>query len=581
MKIHRGRRSRIPEAVVLGASLLVVLTIVVLSYRSGRAARLAEEQRKISQDIERLNAMLLSTLKDAETGQRGFLLTGQEQYLEPYNQAVSAIPKLLEHFRAAALSRPDQVARIGNIQPAVAEKLSELKTTVELRRSNRLAEAIALVGSNHGKTLMDQIRAGCADIAQAAEEQSARFDAEATQSARNLRRVSTGGGVLLFLFLAFSTITIFRGMRRRDELFSQAHANEKLLAATLSGIADGVIATDAQGRVTFINPVAQRLTGWNEQDALGIAITQVFLIVNETTRLKVDNPVEKALFDGMPVGLANHTNLISRSGQEIPIDDSAAPLKNENGNLVGAVLVFRDISARRLVEQRLVNTKEELQLFVDTAAHDLRSPLSSVSAMAELLAQKYQGQLGSDGQELIGFIGKGIGRVRNLLEDLLAFAQASHFDETAAPLISLEGPFQAALENLKTEIEKSAAALTSSGLPVVAMQEAHALLLFQNLVGNAIKYCGDKTPCIHVRAEQNHRSWLLAVSDNGIGIERQYAEQIFKPFKRLHGDDCPGTGIGLAICQKIVNRYGGRIWVESDGREGSTFHFTIPRREDR
>ena len=581
MKIHRGRVSRIPETVVLGASLLVVLTIVVLSYRSGQAARLAEEQRKISQDIERLNATLLSTLKDAETGQRGFLLTGQEQYLEPYNQAVSVIPGLLERFRAAALSRPDQVARIRNIQPAVAEKLSELKTTVELRRSNRLAEAMALVDSNHGKTLMDQIRAACADIAQAAEEQSERFDAEARQSARNLRRVSTGGGVLLFLFLAFSTITIFRGMRRRDELFSQAHASEKLLATTLSGIADGVIATDAQGRVTFINPVAERLTGWNEQDALGIAITQVFLIVNETTRLKVDNPVEKALLDGMAVGLANHTNLISRSGQEIPIDDSAAPLNDENGNLVGAVLVFRDISARRLAEQRLVNTKEELQLFVDTAAHDLRSPLSSVSAMAELLAQKHQGQLGSDGQELIGFIGKGISRVRNLLEDLLAFAQASHFDETAAPLISLEGPFQAALENLKTEIEKTAAAVTSSGLPVVAMQEAHALLLFQNLIGNAIKYRGDKTPCIHVRAEQNDRSWLLAVSDNGIGIEPQYAEQIFKPFKRLHGDDCPGTGIGLAICQKIVKRYGGQIWVESDGREGSTFHFTIPRREDR
>ena len=193
---------------VLGLSLLVVLTIVVLSYRSGRAARLAEEQRKISQDIERLNATLLSTLKDAETGQRGFLLTGQEQYLEPHNQAVSAIPGLLERLRAAALSRPDQAARIRNIQPAAAEKLGEMKTTIELRRSNRLAEAMALVDSNHGKTLMDQIRAGCADIAQAAEEQSARFDAEATQNARNLRRVSTGGGVLLFLFLAFSTITI-------------------------------------------------------------------------------------------------------------------------------------------------------------------------------------------------------------------------------------------------------------------------------------------------------------------------------------------------------------------------------------
>jgi PAS domain S-box-containing protein len=579
MKIRPGRGSQIPEMLVLGLSLLVVLAIVLLSYRSGHDAHLAEEQRRTSHDIDRLNTTLLSTLKDAETGQRGFLLTGQEQYLAPYNHAVSDIPRLLEGYKAAALSRPDQMARMRNIEPVIAEKLLELKTTVELRRSNRLAEALALVDSNHGKTLMDQIRAGCADIAQAAEEQLVQFDAEATQSALALRRVSTGGSAVLFVFLAFSTITIFRGMRRRDELFSQAYAGEKLLAATLSGIADGVIATDSQGRVTFINPVAQQLIGRDEQGTLGVVITEVFPIVNETTRLTVDNPVEKALLHGMAVGLANHTNLISKSGEEIPIDDSAAPLWDENGNLVGAVLVFRDISARRQAEQRLENAKEELQLFVDTTAHDLRSPLNSVSAMAELLAQKYQGQLGPDGQELIGFIGKGISRVKNLLEDLLAFAQASHFDETTAPSISLEEPFQSALENLKTEIEKTAAAITSGGLPVVAIQEAHALLLFQNLIGNAIKYRGDEAPRIHVRAEQNDGSWFVAVSDNGIGIEPHYSEQVFKAFKRLHGDDRPGTGIGLAICQKIVNRYGGRIWVESDGRKGSTFRFTIPRRD--
>jgi PAS domain S-box-containing protein len=571
----------VPEAIMLGMSLLVVCAVALLSYRSGEAEGVAEQQRNVAEEIVRVDASLLSDIKDAETGERGFLLTGQESYLAPYSQAVRNLPQVLQHFQTLTASQPDLAVRFRKIEPLVAAKLAGLKTNIDLRRENRLSEALAILDTNRGEKYMDEIRAIGGEIEQSALTRLNGFELHAQQSASNLRQLSIGGSALLAVFLVFSTITIVRGMARRDELFSQAYAGEKLLAATLEGIADGVIATDAEGRITFINPVAQKLTGWSEPEAVARSIQEVFAIVNESTRAKVDNPLEQALAQGMAAGLANHTNLISKAGVDVPIDDSAAPLKDEQGKIIGAVIVFRDISAKRRAETQLRNANQELQQFVDGAAHDLRSPLNSVNAMAQMLAERYSAQLGPRGQELIGYISGGTSRMKKLLDDLLAFARASHFDESTAPPVSLEGPFQEALENLKVEIERTGAKVTSEPLPVVGIQETHALQLFQNLIGNGIKYHGEEAPRIHIRTEQKNGEWVIAVADNGIGLEPEYLDQIFKPFKRFHSDEYPGSGIGLATCRKIVKGYDGRIWAESVPGKGSTFYVALPLPEER
>lgn len=226
------------------------------------------------------------------------------------------------------------------LAPIVAAKLDELKTTIELRRANKSREAVAIVETDRGKAYMDELRATCAEIEHSAVERLATSEADAKASALNLRRVSTGGALALGGFLMVATLTIFRGMTRRDALFRKAYEGEKLMTTTLASIADGVIATDAEARVTFINPVAQRLTGWDETGAIGVPIKQVFPIVNETSRLPVANPIEKALAQGVAVGLANHTNLISKTGEECPIDDSAAPVRNVEGRVVGPFWYF-------------------------------------------------------------------------------------------------------------------------------------------------------------------------------------------------------------------------------------------------
>ena len=554
----------------------MVAVIGLLSFQSSASRSAAAGELSVAREIRNTTDDLLSLLKDAETGQRGYLLTGKEAYLEPYNNATEGIAGLIARLQTATVRLPDQAKRVTDLQPVIEGKLQELARTIEIRRSQGEPAAVAVVDAGRGKALMDDIRARCAVISDLADRRAAEFSAIAEKNSMRLSLVSTIGSLILLGFLALSAVTIMRSLAHREELYHRAAASAEFLKVTLTSIGDAVIATDIKGRITLINPVAQKLTGWPEQDALGSPISTVFRIVNETTRAPVDNPVEKAIADGVVKGLANHTILMSKSGQDIPIDDSGAPIRGPKGDIQGGVLVFRDISARRQVEQQLKESNEQLKEFVAAAAHDLRSPLNSVSTMAQLIALQLQDQMGGEGRELLGYIISGTQRMLRLLEDLLAYAQASHFEPEAASRASMNRAVETALENLRAEIENTHAMVTSATLPEVTAHEAHLVQLFQNLVGNALKYRSDAAPRVEIACARHGEDWVVEVSDNGIGIEPQYKNQIFKPFKRLHGEDRPGSGIGLATCQKIVNGYGGRIWVESEPGKGSTFFFSLP-----
>jgi PAS domain S-box-containing protein len=577
--------SRLPEIAMLCISLLVVCAIALLSYRNIHLMEAASEQRSVSREMRYQSMRLLSMLVDAETGQRGFLLTGREQYLEPYNHAVLEIPRALELLKTMNTSSWDHGGNLGRLEQLTLAKLGELNDSIKLYRSGNESQVRSILDSDRGKKLMDEIRMICDGIEEATQNDLISFINAQDESTTRLRVVSMLGSGILFVFLIISAIVISRGMVRRESLYKESEIAKKLLKTTLAGIADGVIATDAGGQITFINPVAQKLTGWGKEEARGRHIREVFAIVNEVTQAEVENPLEKALAEGTAVGLANLANLISRDGSQLPIDDSAAPLQDEHGKLIGAVLVFRDISVRRQSERQLQDavtalrySNEELQAFVSAASHDLRSPLNTIKGMAELLSWKFSDQLGDKGKELVGYINKGVTRMTQLLEDLLSFARASHFDAASAKPLPLNNALTASLSNLSGEIAESAAAITSDPLPVVAVHEAHMVQLLQNLIGNALKY-RSQHPRIHVSAEQRDGEWIIGVTDNGIGIDRAYAEQIFQPFKRLHGEEYPGSGIGLASCRKIVEGYGGRIWVETEPGRGSTFFFTMPLTE--
>jgi len=302
----------------------------------------------------------------------------------------------------------------------------------------------------------------------------------------------------------------------------------------------------------------------------------------------VDNPVERALRTGIAVGLANHTILISKDGREIYVDDSAAPIREEGGQIAGAVLVFRDITAKRLSDREIAysaaslrRANEELQQFAYTISHDLRSPLNSVNTMAQVLSKHFGDQLGKSGQELIDFITGSAARMYRLIDDVLSFANASAVSREPPGSVSLDQMLERAVANLASEVQDSGGRIKSDPMPCVLAHETPVLQMFQNLVGNALKYRGDRPPEVFVSSTVEGSECVISVRDNGIGIEHQYADEIFKPFKRLHGQDYPGSGIGLASCRKIATAYGGRIWVESEPGKGSAFFFTLPLAEQR
>jgi signal transduction histidine kinase len=243
------------------------------------------------------------------------------------------------------------------------------------------------------------------------------------------------------------------------------------------------------------------------------------------------------------------------------------------------VLLEAENKRRELAEKELQRANEDLHQFALAASHDLQEPLRMVVGFSELLRKGYQGHLTGDGLAYLDFITTGAKQMQQLLKDLLAYARAGkEAEEEAAVLVDLNRVMRQVLENVQLSIEDSGGTVTCEALPAVVGHSAHFLQVFQNLIGNAIKYRGERPPLVRIFAENLGEEWRFAVADNGMGIDPQYHQQVFGVFKRLHREAIAGTGIGLAICERVVERYGGRIWVESQIHEGSTFYFTLPIR---
>ena len=273
----------------------------------------------------------------------------------------------------------------------------------------------------------------------------------------------------------------------------------------------------------------------------------------------------------------------NKDGRYLWIHDEAQLISDESGKPFEIIGFIMEITDRKRAEEELKKMAEELarsntdlKQFAYVASHDLQEPLRVVTGFLNILARRYQNKLDAKADEFIGYSIDGVKRMQMLIKDLLEYSQVGKkvkeftLTESAAAL-------DQAIANLRVSIEETGAQITCDALPVVAADSSQLIRLFQNLIGNAIKFRGDKAPKVHISAIQKDCKWIFSVSDSGIGIDPTHAERIFAIFQRLHtGSEYPGTGIGLAICKKIVELHGGRIWIESEVSKGSTFYFTIP-----
>ena len=275
--------------------------------------------------------------------------------------------------------------------------------------------------------------------------------------------------------------------------------------------------------------------------------------------------------------------MIGAKGRRLRLETHAVPLRDEKGEITALLGITRDVTEKRKSEEALKETldeltrsNKELEQFAYVASHDLQEPLRMVASYLQLIARRYRERLDPDADEFIGFAVDGATRMQKMINDLLALSRVGTRGKPFLPTDSGEA-LANALRDLGVAIEESGATVTHDPLPTVDADESQLTLLFQNLIGNAVKFRGDRPPRIHVSARREEDGWVFAVRDNGVGIDPQYFERVFVIFQRLQaGGMSKGTGIGLAICKKIVERHGGRIWVESAPDEGATFCFTLP-----
>jgi light-regulated signal transduction histidine kinase (bacteriophytochrome) len=262
---------------------------------------------------------------------------------------------------------------------------------------------------------------------------------------------------------------------------------------------------------------------------------------------------------------------------------SAAPMKTYAGEVVGAVGVFYDVAEEKQVEEALIRQAEELsrsnadlEEFAYITSHDLQEPVRTIGLYSELLRRRYGGQFDADATQFLRYIRSSADRMGQLVRDMLRYSQVLNVDARVMTEVDMRMVIEWARSNLTAQVYETNAVIEVGELPLVAGDQQQLVQLLQNLIANGMKYSGGRRPYIRVGAEPVKEGWLFRVEDNGIGIATEYKDRIFGIFKRLHGRDVPGTGIGLALCKRIVERHQGRIWVESQPGVGSTFCFLLP-----
>jgi PAS domain S-box-containing protein len=376
-----------------------------------------------------------------------------------------------------------------------------------------------------------------------------------------------------------ATLTLASAISERERAEAALRASEETFRTVFESAATGIVRMDPSGRFLKTNAAYQRLIGYSEAELSDMR----FMDVTHPDDLPGVLERFDALLAGNIPSFRTEMRYLRRSGGSVWVHVSVSMVRGTDGNPKFVHAVGQDISDLKKAEEdlsrraaELARSNAELEQFASVASHDLQEPLRTMTSFVQLLQHRYGSRLDAEADVLIGHVVKAAGRMKELIQDLLAYSRAG---QTGPELehVDLEEMVARATSELRQAVEESAARLSVSPLPTVVGNAGELTQVFQNLISNAVKYRSHPRPCIDIFARRCDDHWIVSVQDDGIGIDPDYHSRIFGVFKRLHTQgEYPGTGIGLAICKKIIERHGGRIWVESEPGKGSTFSFTLP-----
>ena len=568
--------------VVTGFVLLLILLITNALVTRRQLAVTVSHQA----DVEHTQQVLIaidqtqSLIKDAETGQRGFLYTTEPNYLEPYNLALTQIDQQLRLLAQLTSGDPTEQAQVAQLRTLTQAKLSELSKTILLFRSGHPNAARTEVLSDRGRLLMVQID----NLIGKLQLQEAALDSARSATARRSIRdtyisiylASLVAAIGLF-FLAFY---ISKAMALRDLYARQIEEREEWFRSTLTSLGDAVIATDGRGHVTFLNSMAEQLMGTSLSVARGKYIEDIFPIFNEATLKPVDNPVKKVMENGAIIGLANHTVLKNTDGSYIPIEDSAAPIRDTRGKIVGVVMVFRDATHERKAQEVLRKTEKlaAAARLAATVAHEINNPLEAIGNL--IYITKLTDGLPEDAITHLSLAEDELSRVSHITRQTLGFYRESKQpDEVDLPTL-----VESVLNIYSNKFRTKSITIVRNfhDCPPIEGLSGELKQAVANLVSNAadaVPHGGTICVTINCHEDADSKTVKVIVEDDGPGIPPEHRDHIFEPFYTTKKD--VGTGLGLWVTKEIIERHSGTVEVRSvndKDSSGTSFSITLPVR---
>ena len=686
-----------------GSAIAILFVLGAFSYRSMVA--FSESDQSVWRTHEVLESLqqLLFAMQSIESSSRGFVLTGEESYLDTYRADLLSADMHEALVRNLTVDNPEQQRRLPALEGLAAQRIRFAEAVISLRRAKGFEAAVDAIRSGRGERIMNEFQAVVRQLQDEELRLLVQRKADAEQRLGQTKTVLIFGAVVALLITAAAGLSVQRDSSRRGLAEEALRESEERYRMLLDGVQNyAIFMMDPRGQIVSWNAGAERIKGYTGDQIIGRNFSCFFLPediergrpeqilrmiaasgrheeqlmrvrrdgtrylasvtltalrdaagnlrgiaeishdLSDITERKQTEEKYRTLFNSIDEGYCTIEVLFDESDK--PIDyrflelnpsfvkqtgiqnalgkriREIAPLHEEYwfeiyGKIAltgeparfehfaaqlhrwfdvyafrvgtpreGKVAVlFRDITKRKEAEALLLQKVEELNRsnkelgqFAYVASHDLQEPLRMVASYTQLLSRRYKGKLDSDADEFIAFAADGASRMQRLIQDLLTYSRVGTKEKDLRDTSS-EETLQQALVNLRGAIEESGAMVTHDPLPTVLADEMQLIQLFQNLVGNAIKYQNPGVPRVHISAAKNGGGkWIFSVQDNGLGIDSQYFERIFGMFQRLHKrEEFSGTGIGLAICKKIVERHGGSISVESQPGEGSTFRFAL------
>ncbi|MGD0832618.1 MAG: CHASE3 domain-containing protein [Terracidiphilus sp.] len=565
--------------VIVGFSFLLVLSIVntaVTRYKlvlQNGAESWVFHTHQVLIELNQLELLLL----DAESGKRGYLYTGDGVYLAHYQEAIAKIEPRIDTIARLTADNPRQQANIPELRRRVHAKVAEMAQVIALYQSGKTNEARELVITSTGMGVMDQVHFTIAEM----EMEETRLESLRVTAYESTIRQTIASIYLANILAAFGLVLlayyILREMGLREKHAQELRAREEWLRVTLTSIGDAVIVTDKKGSVVFLNPIAETLTGNPLTKAVDRNILEVFPIVNEYTGEAVENPIKKVLEMGGIAGLANHTVLLRKDGVRVPIEDSAAPIHDTQGKLLGVVLVFRDVTKDRKAADAMRKAEKLAAVgrLSATLAHEINNPLQAVAGLV-YLSRTAQG-LPNEVEKQLSLAEAELQRVANVVQQTLGF----HREPRATDLVDMPALIESAIALYSNKLKSKMIRLERhfGDCPRLRAASGELRQAISNLLANAADAVDNQgTIIITLKSlEQTGQPMLqILVEDDGPGISPDERRRLFEPFFTTKKDI--GTGLGLWLTKEIVERHDGKIEdvPHADGRPGATFSILLP-----